>query len=184
MDNCASSWSEGSTGRKARLGAATIYARRTATDGSTSDRCRSARSSCLRAEVVAAAAAIVRDPLEFLGGRRRAASHQLGEPRSATCATASVGDIQGRDGAPPRARAVRTRRPGHRQRRRAPGPLLVQQFLDPAQRAAQGLRIGACPAQGQGGLEFGSDGIRYHLQRFRCVSLHSAALHCARCAID
>jgi hypothetical protein len=62
--------------------------------------------------------------------------------------------------------------------------LLVQQLLDPAQRAAQGLRIGPQAAQGQRGYELGSDGIRYGLQRFRCVSLHSAALHCVRCAID
>jgi hypothetical protein len=66
-------------------------------------------------------------------------------------------------------------------RRRRP---LVQRFLDPAQRAAQGLGVSAGPAQGQRVLEFGSDGIRYGLQRFRCVSLHSAALHFARCAID
>ena len=56
--------------------------------------------------------------------------------------------------------------------------LLVEQLLGPAQRAAQGLGIGAGAAQRQRGLEFDSDGIRYHLQRFRCVSLHSAALHC------
>ena len=57
-------------------------------------------------------------------------------------------------------------------------PLLVQHLFDPAQRSAQGLRIGAGPAQRQRGLELGSDGIRYGLQRRRCVSLHSAALHC------
>ena len=39
--------------------------------------------------------------------------------------------------------------------------LLVQQLLDPAQRAAQGLRIGPGAAQRQRGLELGSDGIRY-----------------------
>ena len=54
----------------------------------------------------------------------------------------------------------------------------VQQLLDPAQRAAQGLRIGTRLAQCQRGLKLGSDGIRYALQRFRCISLHSAALHC------
>jgi hypothetical protein len=53
-------------------------------------------------------------------------------------------------------------------------PLLVQHLFDPA----QGLRIGAGPAQRQRGLELGSDVIRYDLQRFRYVSLHSAALHC------
>jgi len=62
--------------------------------------------------------------------------------------------------------------------------LLVQQLLDPAQRAAQGLGVGARAAQRKHGFELGSDGIRYHLQRFRCISLHSAALHCAGCAID
>jgi hypothetical protein len=46
----------------------------------------------------------------------------------------------------------------------------------PAQRAASGLRGGPGPAQRQRGLELGSDGIRYGLQRFRCISLHSAAL--------
>jgi len=55
-------------------------------------------------------------------------------------------------------------------------PLLVQQLLNPAQCAAQGLRVGAEAVQRQRGLELDSDGIRYHLQRFRCVSLHSAAL--------
>jgi hypothetical protein len=53
-----------------------------------------------------------------------------------------------------------------------------------AQCAAQGLRVGARTAQRQRGFELGSDGIRYGLERFRCVSLHSAALHCTRCAID
>jgi hypothetical protein len=62
--------------------------------------------------------------------------------------------------------------------------LLVEQLLDPAQRAVQDLRRGAGAAQRQRGLELGSNGIRYGLQRFRCVSLHSAALQCARCAID
>ncbi|HEX2689177.1 MAG TPA: hypothetical protein VHN14_21290 [Kofleriaceae bacterium] len=62
--------------------------------------------------------------------------------------------------------------------------LLVQQLLDPAQRATQGLRIGPGAAQRQCRLERLSDGIRYGLQRFRCISLRSAALHCARCAID
>jgi hypothetical protein len=56
--------------------------------------------------------------------------------------------------------------------------LLVQQLLDPAQRTAQGLCIGAGPAHLEHGFELGSDGIRYGLQRFRSVSLHSAALHC------
>jgi hypothetical protein len=46
------------------------------------------------------------------------------------------------------------------------------------------LRVRPGTAQRQRGLELGSDGIRYHLQRFRCVSLHSATLRCARCAID
>jgi hypothetical protein len=67
---------------------------------------------------------------------------------------------------------------------RAKGLLLIQQFLDPAQCAAQGLRVRPGAAQHQRGLELGSDGIRYGLQRFRCVSLHSAALRCARCVID
>ena len=58
------------------------------------------------------------------------------------------------------------------------GLLLVQQLLDPAQRSAQGLGVGARTAQRQRGLKLGSDGIRYGLQRFRCISLHSAALHC------
>jgi hypothetical protein len=62
--------------------------------------------------------------------------------------------------------------------------LLVEQLLDPAQRAAQRLRVGAGLPQRQRGLELRSDGIRYGLQRFRCISLHSAALQCARCAID
>jgi len=52
------------------------------------------------------------------------------------------------------------------------------QLLDPAQRAAQGLRVGPGSAQRQHVLELGSDGIRYGLQRFRCISLHLAALHC------
>jgi hypothetical protein len=56
--------------------------------------------------------------------------------------------------------------------------LLVEQLLDPAQCAAQCLRIGPGPAQLERGFELGSDGIRYGLQRFRCISLHSAALHC------
>jgi len=30
--------------------------------------------------------------------------------------------------------------------------------------------------QSQRRLELGSDGIRYHLQRFRCISLRSAAV--------
>jgi hypothetical protein len=63
-------------------------------------------------------------------------------------------------------------------------PLLVQHLFDPAQRSAQGLRIRARAAQRQRGLELSCDGISYYLQRFRCVSLHSAALHCVRCAID
>jgi hypothetical protein len=62
--------------------------------------------------------------------------------------------------------------------------LLVQQLLDPAERAAQGLRVRPGAAQRQRGLELGSDGIRYGLQRFRCISLRSAALQRARCAID
>jgi hypothetical protein len=62
--------------------------------------------------------------------------------------------------------------------------LLVQQLLDSAQRAAQRLRIGAGATQRQRRLELGSDGIHYGLQRFRCISLHSAALHCARRTID
>jgi hypothetical protein len=62
--------------------------------------------------------------------------------------------------------------------------LLVQQLLDAAQRAAQGLRIGPGAAQRQRGLELGSDGIRYGLQRSRCISLRSAALQCARCVIN
>jgi hypothetical protein len=66
----------------------------------------------------------------------------------------------------------------------AEGQLLVQQFLDPAQCAAQGLRIGPGPAQRQHGLERRSDGIRYYLQRFRCISLHSAALHCVPGTVD
>jgi hypothetical protein len=56
--------------------------------------------------------------------------------------------------------------------------LLVQQLLDPAQRAAQGLRIGPGPAHLKRRFKLGSDGIRYHLQRFGCISLRSAALHC------
>jgi hypothetical protein len=72
----------------------------------------------------------------------------------------------------------------HADQRHLREQLRVQELLDPAQRSSQGLRIGACPAQGQRGLELGSNGIRYGLQRFRCVSLHSAALQCARCVID
>jgi hypothetical protein len=62
--------------------------------------------------------------------------------------------------------------------------LLVEQLLDSAQRSPQGLRIGTGAAHLEHGFELGSDGIRYGLQRFRCVSLRSAALHCVRCAID
>jgi hypothetical protein len=62
--------------------------------------------------------------------------------------------------------------------------LLVQQLLDPAQRAAQGPRIGSGPAQRQRRFELGRDGIRYGLQRFRCISLRSAALHGARRTIE
>jgi hypothetical protein len=54
--------------------------------------------------------------------------------------------------------------------------LLVQQLLDPAQRAAQGLRVGAGAAQRQRGLELGNDGIRYGLQRFGCISLRSTVV--------
>jgi hypothetical protein len=67
---------------------------------------------------------------------------------------------------------------------RPAGALLVQQVLDSAQRAAQGLRICSGAVEREHGFELDSDGIRYGLQRFRCVSLHSAALHCARYAID
>ena len=56
--------------------------------------------------------------------------------------------------------------------------LLVQQLLDPAQRAAQGLGVGAGAAQRKHDFELGNDGIRYGLQRFRCISLRSAMLHC------
>jgi len=49
--------------------------------------------------------------------------------------------------------------------------LLVQQLFDPAQRAAQGLRVGPGPAQRQHSLKLGSDGTRDGLQRFRCISL-------------
>ncbi len=66
----------------------------------------------------------------------------------------------------------------------APAPRIRLDLLDPAESSAQGLRVGPGPAQCQRGLKRGSNGIRYGLQRFRCVSLHSAALHCARCAID
>jgi len=74
---------------------------------------------------------------------------------------------------PPRRSASRStaRRPAKVRR------LLVQQLLDPAQRSAQSLRIGAGPAQRQRGLKRRSDGIRVGLQRFRCISLRSAALH-------
>jgi hypothetical protein len=51
-------------------------------------------------------------------------------------------------------------------------------------RSAQGLRIGSGSAQRQRSFELGSDGIRYRVQRFRGITLHSAALHVARWAID
>jgi len=57
-------------------------------------------------------------------------------------------------------------------------------LLDPAQRATQHLRVGPRAAQRQHNLELGLDGIRYGLQRFSCISLRSAAVHCVRCAID
>ena len=56
--------------------------------------------------------------------------------------------------------------------------LLVQELLDPAQRTAQGLGVSAGAARLKRGLELGSHGIRYHLQRFGCISLRSAAVHC------
>ena len=42
------------------------------------------------------------------------------------------------------------------------------------------LRVGTGAAHLQHGLALGSDGIRYHLQQFRCISLRSAAVHCVR----
>jgi hypothetical protein len=62
--------------------------------------------------------------------------------------------------------------------------LFVQQLLDPAQRAAQGLRVGPGATQRQCGLKLGSDGIRYGLKRFGCISLRSAAVHCVPGTID
>jgi hypothetical protein len=72
----------------------------------------------------------------------------------------------------------RRHRRRNRARARAEGRLLVQSLLDPAQGAAQGLRIGTGAAHLEHGFELGSDGIRYGLQRFRCISLRSAALQC------
>jgi hypothetical protein len=40
------------------------------------------------------------------------------------------------------------------------------------------LRIRTGPTQRERVLELGSDGIRYGLQRFRVISLRSAAVHC------
>ena len=82
---------------------------------------------------------------------------------------------------------IASRPPPERGLKQGDGPnwwLLVQQLLDPAQRAAKGLGISASTAQRQHGLELRSDGIRYGLQRFRVVSLRFAALTCARHAID
>jgi hypothetical protein len=62
--------------------------------------------------------------------------------------------------------------------------LLVQQLLDPAQRASQGLCIGHGPAHLESGFEFDNHRIRYGLQRFRCDALHTAALNVARWAVD
>jgi hypothetical protein len=68
--------------------------------------------------------------------------------------------------------------------RRDDDGLLIEQLFDPSHDAAQRPRVTARPSQRQRGLELGSDGIRYGLQRFRCISLRSAALHCARRTID
>jgi hypothetical protein len=62
---------------------------------------------------------------------------------------------------------------------RAPRPtLLVQQLLDPAQRAAHGLRIGPGAAQRQRGLELRATGSATVCGGFaasRCVPLRSTA---------
>jgi len=50
-------------------------------------------------------------------------------------------------------------------------PLLVKQLLDPAQRAAQGPRIGAGPAQRQGALKLSDHRIRCHEHRWRSMLL-------------
>jgi hypothetical protein len=85
---------------------------------------------------------------------------------------------------PGHAGAVRAPRPRPASRSIAATALLVQQLLDPAQRSAQGLRIGAGPAHRQRGLKLGSDGIRDGLQRFRCISLRSAAVYCGPGTVD
>ena len=82
------------------------------------------------------------------------------------------------------ASATKARAPRSSARPGRGGRLLVQQFLDPAQCAAQGFRISPGTAQRERPLKLGSDGIRDGLQRFRCISLRSAALHGARGTID
>jgi hypothetical protein len=103
---------------------------------------------------------------------------------SATTATAAIGDHLELSAGRYLVSLGEHRTRQHRRANLSQGRLLVQQLLDPAQRAAQSLRIGSGPAQGQRGLKLGSDGIRDGLQRFRCISLRSAVLQCARCAID
>ena len=122
------------------------------------------------------------------GGRGRSSTRSVRlpahEPLTAACRARRRRGRRGRRSATRRARrpprSSSTRSPPRRRHRL----LLVQQLLDPAQHAAQGLRVGTGAAQRQRVLELGSDGIRYGLQRFRCISLRSAALQCARCAIN